>query len=215
MTLSRRAALLLLLLGLALLLGFFFRSFLLENFIRPVALVVLLLQRVVQSVDQHVYWYLLIASAVIYLFVRFALTLTAPPPETPAEPNVTLDSINQWRVLIPLSDEASDRPNILKQNLGRILTTIYSSREPDTVPWEVDEALRVRRIPLPESIHAFLVPAAPAEETSPVRRILRAVWRAPETLARRWTGRDADEYYRSVEEVIRYMEFSMEKKHDE
>jgi hypothetical protein len=179
MTLSRRAALLLLLLGLALLLGFFFRSFLLENFIRPVALVVLLLQRVVQSVDQHVYWYLLIASAVIYLFVRFALTLTAPPPETPAEPNVTLDSINQWRVLIPLSDEASDRPNILKQNLGRILTTIYSSREPDTVPWEVDEALRVRRIPLPESIHAFLFPAAPAEETvprapDPARRLARS-----------------------------------------
>ncbi len=131
MTLSRRAALVLLLLGLSLLLGFFFRSFLLENFIRPVALVFVLLQRTVHSVDQHVYWYLLIASAVIYLFVRFALTLTAPPPETPAESNVTLDSINQWRVLIPLADEAADRPNILKQNLGRILTTIYSSRAPD------------------------------------------------------------------------------------
>jgi hypothetical protein len=215
MTLSRRAALLLLLLGLALLLGFFFRTFLLENLIRPVALVVLLFQRVVQSVDQHVYWYILIASAVIYLFIRFALTLTAPPPETPVESNVTLDSINQWRVLIPLADEAADRPNILKQNLGRILTTIYSSREPDTVQWEVDEALRVRRIALPESIHAFLFPAALVEESSPFRRILRAIRRAPQTLVRRWTGRDADEYYRSVEEVIRYMEFSMEKKHDE
>jgi hypothetical protein len=124
MILSRRSALLFLCLGSALLLGFFLRSFLLDNLIRPLALVLLLLKRAVQSVDQQMYWYVLIASAVLYLFVRFARTLTEPPPEPSVESNVTLDSINQWRVLIPLADEAAERPNILKQNLGRILTTI-------------------------------------------------------------------------------------------
>jgi hypothetical protein len=213
--LSRRSALVFLLLGLSLLLGFLFRSFLLENFIRPVALVFLLLQRTVQSIDQQVYWYVLIGSAVIYLFVRFARTLTEFPPETQAESNVTLDSIHQWRILIPLFDEAADRPNILKQNLGRILTTIYSSRQPDAAHWEVDEALRLRRIALPESIYAFLFPLQPAEEGPALLRALRAVLHAPETWARRWTGRDEAEYFRSIEKVITFMEFSMEKKHDE
>ncbi len=73
MTFSRRAALVFLLLGSALLLGFFFRSFLLDNFIRPVALVFLLLLRTVQSVDQQVYWYLLIASAVLLGRSRLAI----------------------------------------------------------------------------------------------------------------------------------------------
>jgi hypothetical protein len=215
MILSRRSALLFLCLGSALLLGFFLRSFLLDNLIRPLALVLLLLKRAVQSVDQQMYWYVLIASAVLYLFVRFARTLTEPPPEPPVESNVTLDSINQWRVLIPLADEAAERPNILNQNLGRILTTIYSSRQPDAAHWEVDEALRLRRIALPESIYAFLFPARPDADEPPFRRTVRAVLRAPQTLARRWTGRDAAEYYRSIEDVITFMEFSMEKKHDQ
>ncbi len=215
MNLSRRSALILLLLGLSLLLGFFFRSLLVENFIRPVALVFWLLLRTMQSVDQQVYWYLLIASALIYLFVRFTRTLTEPPPETPTEPNVTLDSIDRWRILIPPADEAAGRPNILKQNLARILTTIHASRQPEAAHWEVDEALRLGRIALPETIRAFLYPPQPAGDVPPFRRILEAVVRAPRTRARRWTGRDEAEYYRSIEEVITFMEFSMEKKHDE
>jgi hypothetical protein len=212
---SRRSALVVLLLGISLLLVFLFRSFLLENFLRPVALVLWLLVRTVQSVDQQVYWYVLIASAVIYAFVRFSRELNDTPPDPPPETNVTLENINLWRVLIPFDTDPIGKSDILKQNLGKMLATIYTSRQSEAVHWEIDEALRLGRIPLPKSIYTFLFPADPSGDDPSLRRIPQKVLRVPETLARRWSGRDEAQYYRSIEEVLAFMESSMEKKHDD
>jgi hypothetical protein len=215
MTLTRRAALIVLLLGLALLLGFFLRGFLLEVVVKPVALVVWLFGRTVQSVHQLAYWGILIGSAAIYALLRLAPELADSPPAPPSESNVTLDQIEQWRALIPLSADEIGKPGILKHNLGRMLAAIFTSRQTEAVHWEIDEALRSRRIPLPDGVHAFLFPAGPPEEESSLRRNWRALRRAPGQWIRRLTGRDTAEYYRSIEEVLAYMEYSMEKKHDE
>jgi hypothetical protein len=215
MNLPRRSAPLILLLGTALLLGFFFREFIFKNFIWPLAFVAWVFWRDVLSVDQVIYWILLILSIMLYAFIRNARRSanisSAPSPDS----NATLEEINRWRIVIPLTTDEIDTPNILKQNLGKMLTVIYTSRQPESAHWEVDEALRQRRIPIPESIYGFLFPAKPAEKAPFFLRIARDILQAPGKLARRWSGRETAGYYRSIEEVLTYMESLMEKKHDD
>ncbi len=215
MSLPRRSALLILLLGTALLLVFFFRGFILDNFVRPLSLLVWLFGRTVLSLDQMIYWILLIISIMLYAFFRnFRRSPNASFTPSP-DSNTTLEKINHWRIVIPLTIDEIDSPNILKQNLGKMLTVIYTSREPESAHWEVDEALRQRRIPIPESIYGFLFPAEPAAEAPSLLRMAQDILRAPGRLARRWSGRETAGYYRSIEEVLTYMESLMEKKHDD
>jgi hypothetical protein len=212
MAFTRRSALILLLLGSFLLIGVIFRAFFLEVVVKPVALLVWLLWRTVQSVDQRAYWGILIGFAIVYAFVRLARRLTDVPDAPQPDSNVTLDKINQWRMLIPLFSDDIGEPNILKDNLGRMLAAIYNSRQPEAAHWEVDEALRERRIPLPETIYTFLFPPEPQEYGSAFRRFLQTLRDAPEKWARSLAGRDTAEYHHSIEEVLAYMESLMEKK---
>jgi hypothetical protein len=84
---------------------------------------------------------------------------------------------------------------------------LYASRQANATRWEIQDALQEGRIPLPADIHAFLFPPA----NPPGRRSLR---QALQDMIRRWSGRDADEYLKSVEHVLTYMESMMEIKHD-
>jgi hypothetical protein len=214
MSLPRRSAPLILLLGTALLLGFFFRNFVFENFVWPLALVVWVFWSDVLSVHQMIYWVLLILSLALYAFFRNARRSTDTSFTPSPDSNATLEEINRWRIVIPLTSDEIETENILKQNLGKMLTVIYTSRQPESAHWEVEEALRQRRIPIPESIYRFLFPAGPAEKAPFLLRMARDILQAPGKLARRWSGRETAGYYRSIEEVLTYMESLMEKKHD-
>jgi hypothetical protein len=204
-----------LLLGTALLLGFFFRDFVSENFLRPLALVIWVFWRSVLGFDQVIYWILFILSILFYAIFRNVRRSADAPSPPPPDSNVTLEEINHWRIVIPLTIDEIDAPNVLKQDLGKMLTTIYTSRQPESVHWEVDEGLRRRRIPLPESIYGFLFPARPAEPAPFFLRVAQDILQAPGKLAQSWSGRKTAGYYRSIEEVLTYMESLMEKKHEE
>ena len=92
---------------------------------------------------------------------------------------------------------------------------MYTSRQPETPHWEVYEALRLRQIPLPENIYAFLFPDKPLGGRPSFRQVLHTIRSAPKKWARRWTDRDVAAYYRSIEEVVNFMESSMEITHDD
>jgi hypothetical protein len=210
MTLSRRSALIVLLAGLALLLGFFFRAALQEFVVTPAAFLAWFFARTVESVSQQIYWGVMIGLAVLYAAIRLAGQKSEAPSAPPEDSNVTLDSIARWRSLIPLSNEETGSLGNLQRNLREMLATIFASRHPDSVHWEVDEALQSGRIPLPNEVHAFLFPTPPEAES-----FLRRILRAPGVWLRQWTGRDTAGYHRSIEQVLAYLESIMEKQHDD
>ena len=212
----RRTTLILLLLGIILLLAFVFRLFLLENFIKPVALVFWLVWRVLQSFDQGVVWSLLILAAVFYLIIRLAgLELADPKPVLVLDANLTLANIGFWRTFILMTADEKARVNILKQNLVEMLVAMYTSRQPDTPVWEVTEALRQRQIPLPEHIHTFLFPPLPPTGRPSFRQVLQTLRGLPARWSRQLSGRALAEYYRSIDEVLNFMESSLEINHDD
>ena len=203
------------LLGFSLLLGILFHSFVLDNIIKPVALVFWVFRRILLSVDQKLYWGLLIFSALAVVFFR--LTRSSPHEEPPSSPgsNATLMEIDTWRTLIWLTGDEIEKFNTLKQDLGWALVSLYALHQPGKAQWEIYEAIKQQQIPLPIYIYDFLFPGEPSGGKRSFRQILQIIRRAPGKWARRWTGRDLAEYYRTIESIITFMESLKETQNDD
>ncbi len=217
MKISRRAGLVILLLGLLLLLGYLSASFLQDNFIMPIALVLALCWRIVQSIDQVVYWTILILGVLGYLFVRLLIWLQEPNDlEQPSafEMNTTLERISYWQNAIRFAGRQTSS-NILEQDLGKLLATQYASKQPEAVQFQVYDALKERQIPLPDRVYAFLFPSKSAGARPSFKQILANLRDWHQTRLRRWTGRETAEYYQALESVITFMEASLETRHDD
>jgi hypothetical protein len=215
MKITRRISLIIILVFFSLLLGILFHSFILDNIIKPVALVLWVFRRILLSVDQKLYWGLLIFSALVVVFIR--LTRASPTEEPPPPPgfNATLRAINSWRISICLTSDKIEKFSFLKQELGWTLASLYASHQPGKAQWEIYEALKQQQIPLPVSIYDFLFPGEPSGGKRSFRQILQSIRCAPGKWARRRTGRDLAEYYQSIESIITFMEALKETTHDD
>jgi hypothetical protein len=214
MKLSGRTSLIALISGFLLLMGFLFHTFILENFVRPVALVLWLFWRFLQVFDQHLCWGLLIFGILFYAFYRF---IEKPPSlgmalETGS--NATLEIMNNWRTMILITSDEIDRPNLLKRDLGKMVATLYASKQPGVDYFEIYSSLKEGLIPLPERIYKFLFWTEPASSRRSLKFIDKTIWNAPGKWYRHLTGRELAEYYRTIEEVLIFMDSMMETNHD-
>jgi hypothetical protein len=216
---SRRTVLIIaFILGLFLLVGFSFPSFVQDNFIMPIAFVLLLCWRIVQSVDQQVYWVGLIFLVVFYGLIRlycWAYGVDTFEQTQSLDLNVALEKIRYWRTSILLTDFKIDRSHILARNLTNMLTAIYASKHLHVTQYEIYRALEQRQMPLPEPVYVFLFPAQSSSAKRSVKQMLRSLWDFPRKQIRRWTGRERAEYYQVLDQVLKFMESVMENKHDD
>jgi hypothetical protein len=203
------------LVGFSLLLGILFQSFILDNIIKPVALVLWVFRRILMSVDQKLYWGLLIFSALVVIFIRLNRSMPNEGPAPSPDSNATLNQINSWQLSILLTSDRIEKVSILKQELGWMLASLYASYQPGKAQWEIYEAIKRQQIPLPLHIYDFLFPGEPSGGKRSLRQILQIIRRTPGKWARRWTGRDLAEYYQSIESLITFMESLKENKHDD
>jgi hypothetical protein len=215
MRFSSRLSLLILLLGFFFFLGILFRSYLLDYFVTPVAVVLLVFWRIVLSVHQAIYWGILIFSASFYALLRLSQRPVALEQTSPPLSNATLDNINYWRTSILLTLDEIEKPNVLRRNLGTLLAEIVASKQPGTTQFEIYDALKLHQIPLPEPIYAFVFPVEPSPSRRSFKQVLQSIQQTPSKWVRRWTGRDVAEYYQSIQDVLAFMESSLEIKHDD
>lgn len=206
--------------GLVLFLGLVFHQFLLAGIILPVATVLWLLLRLfVLSIDQQIYWLLLIFLIVLFGFIRLLRVTGAPDPDPSPEPNPTLDRVHYWQTSILSNTREIGERNYLRQDLRRLLAARYAAGRQGSAHFEVEAALKQRDIPLPEPIYAFLFEAEPEAPAQPffrdpvgsIARVLRSARQAPRRLLRRWSGREAAEYRRTIDEVLTLLESGDEK----
>ncbi len=183
----------------------------------PVALVLWLLWRILQSVDQVFYWSLLVFLTVAWLVVRLLNSIReADVPEETSSilPNSTLERISYWRNSIEM---ASRRPGseTLEQALGWKLAALYTAGQPDAAPYEIYDDLKQGKLSLPEPIYAFLFPPEPSSPRRTFRQILSSIRDLPRKHARRWTGREMAEYYQALDQVLKFIESLRENKYDD
>ena len=219
MKISRRTvSIIAFILGLFLLVGFSFPSFVQDNFITPIALVLWLCWRILRSVDQQVYWIALIFSVAMYALIRlyrWALGVDTLEQTQSLAPNAALEHIRNWRASIRLTDFKIDRSNTLAHNLATMLAAVYASKQLHVTQYEIYSALEQREMPLPEPIYTFLFPAQSSGAKRSIKQMLRSLRDIPRRQIRRWTGREKAEYYQLLDQVLQFMESVMENEHDD
>jgi hypothetical protein len=197
--------------GLGLMLGLLFPQFLLTQVLLPASTAVWLLLRLfVLSIDQEVYWWGLVAAVVMIAAVRLMpalyvpLRAAAPPPAG--------DAVDRWRNSILLNIRSSADADTLRRDMAWLLTEMYSSHG-GPAPYEIREELAAGRIPLPPPVHAFLFASPEPPARSAARRV-RSAALALRTWSDRRTGKEMARYLRAVDDVLTFMETSLEMTHE-
>jgi hypothetical protein len=216
MNISRRVALSFLMAAIVLFVGMLFWPFILNNIIKPTALVLWLLLRIlVLSVDQKYFWYAAIFVAVIFLWRLLPKEQSAIQSEAHRETNATIINIRYWRVLFTYNGQDVRDEKILKRELMHLLTTLYASKQSTSNNFGIYDALQQGEIPLPEHIHTFLFPAEPQELGGPIKRFIQSMQKTPRKWINQWTGQEQAEHYRLINEVLDFVETSLEIKNDD
>jgi hypothetical protein len=216
MNISRPLVVSLLVAVLILFVGMLFWPFILSNVIKPIALVVWLLLRIlVLSVDQKYFWYGIV-------FVAFYVLIRLLPGEQPVirsnafpETNATINRIGYWRILFTYNGQNVRDEKTLKRELIYMLTSFYKSKQSTSNHLDVYDALQKGEIPLPENIHAFLFSQESQESGGQIRKFLQSIRKIPTKWIRQWTGQEKAEHFRMIDEVLNLMETLLEIKHDD
>lgn len=157
-TAARRWVVLVLALAAILSAGLIFRDFLMQNVIMPIALLLWAILRVFMSIDQEVYW-------VILIFAAFVLGLGLLPvrgsravgPSQSAEP--TARRFNYWHAIIRQAAKSREAREALESNLRELAVNVIAMEE-QKHPNAVREDILQRRLDLTEDIRAFLLRGA-------------------------------------------------------
>lgn len=212
----QRLALFALIIGVILFLGLLFAPFVLENIIHPLALVAWLLLRIfVLSIDQSVYWWLLILIAFFLIARRLFGGVGEAEEQLPPTLNAAVQSTEKWRSLILVATNYGDLRRLLKRDLAHMLITLYSSRRQGVGYSDIYEPMLQRQIPLPEPVYDFLFSTEVEYAKPTFLQRLRALSLLPQRLLRRWSGQEAADYHRSIDAVLTYIENSLEVPYDD
>ncbi|HEX7973989.1 MAG TPA: hypothetical protein VF498_06250 [Anaerolineales bacterium] len=169
----RRTLLLISSLGLILVLGIFFRSFIRAYIIEPAALTLWLLLRIfILSLDQRIYWGLLVIASLVFALRRLSYEIKVIEEADFPDPNVTLENVNIWRNLIQLHSDQTGGNDPVKRDLGNMLAALYTAQQ--TNPYETLRALKQRQIALPQSIYDFVFSEEADESENPIRYFLKS-----------------------------------------
>jgi hypothetical protein len=213
----RRLVVLVFFLLLTLLIGMFFWPFILNEIIAPTSLAVWVLLRIfVLSIDQIYFWAAVIFIASFFLYRRLL------PPAPPAfqyqdlqNSNATMRSLEYWFRLFTVIDRNVRDDRTLKRELAHLLLSLYTIKQHTSANFRIYDALQTGQIPLPEHIHALLFPEEPQGPRSFIKRLIQYIQETPRKWIRRWTGRETADHFRMIDEVLGFMETSLEIKNDE
>jgi hypothetical protein len=198
-----------------LLAGLLFWPFILDDIIKPVALVIwLLLRMLVLSIDQQYFWFALIFVAGVFLLRVLFHARETEQPHVFLETSATPANIEFWRVRFAGNPHNPWDEKTLKKDLLYLLVSFYAANQNTSVQFGIYQDLELGVIPLPGPIHEFLFSQEPRQPDHSPAGLLRSARETPRKWIRRWTGQEKADQYRRIAEVLTFMETSLENKHD-
>jgi hypothetical protein len=217
MKISRWVVVLFLAAAIILFIGIFFWPFILNNIIKPTALVVWFLLRIlILSVDQEYFWTIMILVAVIFLFRLLPRKQSSPPQQVNfPETNATINRIGYWHILFTYDGRNVKEDQILRQSLIHLLTSFYASKQRIANNFGIHEALRQGDIPLPENIHTYLFPQELQETGGRSKNFFHSFRTTPRKWIYQVSGQAKAEHERMISEVLNFLETSLEIKNED
>jgi hypothetical protein len=212
---SKRFVLAWLVAAIVLFLGLLFWPFVLAMIIQPAAQVLWLLVRLlVLSIHQKYFWYAVLLAAVLVLLRLLRQTQSESPSQASFETNTTMTSIGYWRGLFLYNGQDVLEEKTLKRNLVDLLTSLYAWKQGTPNDFRISDALQQGAIQLPETIHTFLFPQEP-DSGGPLKKFLESIRKTPRRWLRQWTGQEKAEHDQRIEEVLYFLETSLEINNDD
>jgi hypothetical protein len=216
MNISRRVVISFLIAAIVLFLGILFWPFIVNNIIKPIALVVWLLLRIlVLSVHQKYFWYAVVFVLFIFLFRFLPLEQSDIQPDAYREPNTTITNIEYWRGLFIYDGQSVRDEETLRRELTHLLTSLHASNQGTSNHFGIHEALQQGKIPLPENIYTFLFSQEPPGSGGLLKRFFQSIRKTPRQWIRQWTGQEKAEHFQMIDEVLHFMETSLEINNDD
>lgn len=216
-----RAAIVLAVPAVLVVLGLSRPQLLLEGIVLPAATAVWLVLRIfVLGIDQEVYWWgaiVLAAIAAIVLGWRGSARAVVPLGAGPAP---AWDPALRWKESILLNVAAAAQRDTFRRELAWLLASQYASRHPGFEKYQVHAAMQEGRIPVPPAVHEFLFSSLKPREPGqpfllhPVARLRTARKLLSESLRAGSRRKRFSRYVRSAQEALAFIEEQMEMTHE-
>ena len=103
----------------------------------------------------------------------------------------------------------------LNEELARLLLSLYATKQRTSADFRLYDALQQGEIPIPEHIHTFLFSEEPKQAGHSFKKLVQSIRNTPRKWMRHWTGQETAEHYRMIDEILCFMETSLEMKNDD
>ena len=209
--------------GLLLLLVLLFPQFVVAGILLPAATALWIILRIfILSIHQQILWWGVIFLSVIVAFRGVFRTSATDHRVMVSDSNPARDRTSIWRDSILLNVRADSDKDSFRRDLMWLFTTLYSSRHEGEAKYQIREAILDHGITIPGSVFDFLFftpPPAPNRSFAqhPVEYLrvkIESPVRGFQKWVRRRTGSDASDYVRGIDEVLTFMETSLEMRHE-
>lgn len=185
-----------------------FRSFLMANIIEPVAVLFWLIWRTIASVDQSIYWTILIILCSI-LVIRLIPTEKENAQNPKYEYKYkSINRVEHWQTLIKNASLGKDETENLRGNLKRLLESAIGQEEKYD-PTDLEKIVAREKATLSTRAQQFLAPLKGRGHLSFINNLLGL---SPEWL-RKWMGKFVRQDTTSINEILDWMENEMEINH--
>lgn len=188
-----------------------FRTFLLTNVFEPIAILLWAAWRIVISVDQNIYWMILILISSI-LMIRIAPFRKKTPDTVYGEDRSPANRVEDWLRLMKDASLGMDQTEYLRDSLKWLLQSIQQVERFHSM--NLDEAVKTEVPLLPPAVQRFLFPPKRTHNVFSGDYRMRLFFLTPKWF-RRWAGTTFRTDNVAIEETLLWMESVMEINNDQ
>lgn len=189
-----------------------FRSFLMINIIEPIAILLWAFWRIITSVNQNIYWAILVifCSALMIYLVPAGDSNSLSPAYNYMQRSQ--GRVEYWQSLFTNALMEKDGVGNLHSNLKELLISIIDQEERSS-PMNSERLISLGQAPLPISVHSFLFPPKGKHEMFSGDYQIQLLFLTPKRF-RVWVRKFIQPNNTSIDEVLKWMETTMEISHD-
>ena len=185
-----------------------FRSSLLTNIVEPVVLILWLFWRIISSVDQSIYWVILIIFCTI-LVIRIIPSRKEQPSNSAYDYSYTpVNRVEYWQKLLIDADLGKNETEYLRDSLEELLMTVITQAERSGSS-DSKNMVSERSASLPLAVQRYLFPLAGEDDVFSMDHQRDIKFLIPGWI-KRWARKYVPQDHSLIDETIRWMETELE-----
>jgi hypothetical protein len=184
-----------------------FRTFLWVNLVEPAALLLWAGWQVILSVDQQVYWHLLIWGSFFFFFRLIPSSKGNSSAYTDKESVKAIKGTAYWHTLISTADKDLEKRAQLRRDLEKILILGLAMQQ-RTGKTEVRDRLISRQISCPDFVYNYFF--STQQLTNEQQHTLKDIHSWIPVWLRRLYSHERKQYHQTLNDVLQWMEQTLE-----